>query len=300
MGATVFFESSSELATLSNTFSVNSTPTDPTAVTLVVTDPLGVPTTYNWPTPADLTHGTPGVFSKDIACTAAGIWQYVWTGTGTASDVTAGTWLVHLTTLGQLYCTPEELKSRTGIADNLDDAEIVAACKAVSRWIEGHCKRRFYRATDTRTFVATNPYCLRLGPFNDLVSVTTLKTDSAGDGTFATTWTTGDYQLLPVNPTAAPEPEPYTDIKAVGSQTFPWACGFGRDDRVQIVGGFGWPAVPAAVREAAAIMVVDEVQLGGMKFGALGYAEYGPIRARANPIAVDLLRDYRLDPILVG
>jgi hypothetical protein len=66
MGAAVFFESTSELAQLSNTFTVNGVPTDPTTVTLTVTTPSGVATDY---TGGALVHtGGAGVYSKDVTC----------------------------------------------------------------------------------------------------------------------------------------------------------------------------------------------------------------------------------------
>lgn len=299
MGATVYYESASELATLTNTFSVSGTATDPTAVTLVVTSPTGTATTLNWPTPADLTHSGTGVFSADVACSAAGTWQYVWTGTAPAVDVVAGTWTVSPTTLRQLYCTPEMLKSRRGITDSHDDAEILGACFATSQWIEEeYCERFFYRQTATLTFEADDLYCLKVP---DLVSVTTLKTDVDGDGTFETTWSASDYQLLPANATALLLKKPYDQIKALGS-TFPVVRnGRGvRADRVQIVGVWGWPAVPAPVTEAAQILASDYLKLGSMAFGVAGYGEYGAVRARMSSPAMTMLDAFRLNPIKMG
>jgi hypothetical protein len=223
VGATVFFNSTNELATLSNTFKVNGTATDPTAVTLTVTSPSNVVTTYTWPSPATLTHGTAGVFSKDVACNEAGEWQYLWEGTTAASDAEAGTWTVQETSLGKLYCTPAALKSRLGITSTGDDYEIHEACFSASRAVEAMCERVFYRtATGTvRTFVPDGLYCTTFGAYNDLVTVTTLKTDAGGDGTFETTWSASDYQLHPVNPAAAPETRPYTKVKAVGVADLP-------------------------------------------------------------------------------
>jgi hypothetical protein len=173
VGATVFFNSANELATLSNTFKVSGTPTDPTAVTLTITSPSNVVTTYTWPTPATLTHGTAGVFSKDIPCNEAGDWQYLWEGTNAASDAETGTWTVFETTLGKLYCSPAALKSRIGITTSGDDYEIHSACFAASRAIEATCERIFYRtATGTvRTVEPTGRYLLKLPAFHDVIFV---------------------------------------------------------------------------------------------------------------------------------
>lgn len=292
MGATVFYESSSELATLTNTFTVSGTATDPTTVSLTVTTPTGAATTYTW-AGGTVTRTSAGVFTKDIACSEDGIWQYVWTGTGDASDVTAGTWTVFSTELTKMYCSVEELKSRLGLAaaDTADDFELRLAVESAARWVDGHCHRRFYRASETRTYVPVTPYRLAV---DDLVSVTTLKTDASGDGTFETTWATTDYQLLPHNPTAAPEQTPYTHLRAVGSYTFPTACTRARQDRVQVVGVFGWPQVPAAIKQATLVVAAETFKRKDTFAGQGGLGEFGPVLVRRDPQVLDLLNPYRV------
>ena len=287
MSPTVFYTGSAELATLTNTFQVAGVDTDPTTVTLVVTDPLGVATTYTY-AGATITKTATGVYTKDIPCATAGLWTFVWVGTGAASDVQPGSWFVNAPAFSDLYCTPEMLKSRTGITDNYDDSEIIGACRAVARWIDRRfCQRHFYRRTATLTFAAKSWTCVDLP---DLVSVTALKTDADGDGVFETTWSASDYQLLPVNALSEAEPEPYDSVKAlVGS--FPVACS-GRTNRIQIEGVWGWPSVPEPVIEAAKILSGDYLKLGGMAFGVAGYGEYGAVRARMSNPALEMLDSY--------
>jgi hypothetical protein len=299
--AEVFFaHTSAELATLSNTFSVSDVATDPSTVVLVITDPTGTATTYQYSL-GEITKAGTGVYTKDIACTTAGTWQYVWIGTGAASDVAAGTWTVVDAELQSLYCTPEMLKNRKGITDGYDDVEIMGACRAVARWIdEKYCLRFFYRHTATLTFAPTSYYCLSVP---DLVSITTLKTDNDGDGVFETTWTAGvDYELLPANAAAGLERKPYDEINAIGSLRFPVGyCGPGaRRNRAQIAGVWGWPAKPEPVIEAAKILSGDYLKLGSMAFGVAGYGEYGAVRARMSNPAMEMLDAYRKDPILIA
>jgi hypothetical protein len=297
MGSTVFYAGAEELATLTNAFAVAGVATDPTAVVLVVTDPLGVAATYNWPSPATITRTSVGVFTKDIPCTSAGTWTYLWTGTGTASDVQAGSWLVRPTAFSDLYVTPEQLKSRTGISDSLDDNEMLGVCRAISRWIDEHCDWVFARRVATMKLEACGPYTVEVPAF---VSVTTVKTDADGDGVFETTWAVGDFEAQPVNAAAQLEPRPYTSLAAVGSRTFPVASGAGeRRARVEVVGVFGWPALPAGVAEAAAIIAGDYLKLGGMNFGVAGYGDYGAIRARVSKPALDMLHPSRRYPYLM-
>lgn len=302
MAAEVFYNHASELATVTNTFEVNGTATDPTTVTLVITDPAGTAATYTYAL-AEITKDSAGVYHKDVSCasTLSGTltWQYVWIGTGTATDVVAGTWQTYPTDQSRLYCTPEQLKSRTGISDSLDDNEILSACEAVSRWIDNYCDRQFYRISAARTFTPCGQYNLDV---DDLVSVTTVKTDPGGDGTFEIAWSASDYQLLPVNPAAYGETRPYTALRAVGSQLFPVVYGGLpiRSNLVQVDGVWGWPAVPDPVRHAAAILAGDYLKLGSMTFGVAGYGDYGAVRARMSNPAMSMLDPYRRYPVLVG
>jgi hypothetical protein len=298
MSSQIFFESATELATLTNTFEVDDVPTDPSTVTLTVTPPSGTATSYTYAA-SEITKVGTGQYRKDIACTEDGVWLYLWIGTGTAADVVAGTWLVSSTDLQNLYCTPEMLKGRTGITDNHDDAEILGACMATARWIdEDYCERFFYRYTATLVLPAADLYCLKIP---DLVSVTTLKTDEDGDGVFETTWSASDYQLRPVNAQALLVKKPYTEIKAL-ARTFPvvsYAPGV-RVERVEIVGVWGWPAVPAPITEAAKILAGDYLKLGGMAFGVAGYGDYGAVRARMSSPAMKMLDPFRLHPVLMA
>jgi hypothetical protein len=293
MSATVFFDDANELATLTNVFSVNGTPTDPSAVTLTITDPTGATTT---PAP---THSSTGTYTADVACTVVGIWAYLWEGTGSASDAIAGTWTVITTAAGQRYATVEELKSRLAITGTSDDLELQLATEAAARAVDGYCDRYFYRGSDTRTYVPEGLYrCCT----DDLVSVTTLATDPAGTGSFTVTWSASDYQLLPYNPGSIGEQWPYTSIRAVGSQTFPWIPpeSLLRMNRVQVVGVFGWPAVPLAVKQAALIAATDLFKLKDAPYGVAGFGEFGAVRIQDNLRVASLLAPYRRSPVLIA
>jgi hypothetical protein len=66
---------------LRNTFTVDGTKTDPTAVTLQVKDPSGNTDLYTYSL-AEITKDSTGVFSKIISLDEAGWWIYEWAGTG--------------------------------------------------------------------------------------------------------------------------------------------------------------------------------------------------------------------------
>lgn len=306
MSATVYYNAAAELATVANVFKVNGTLTDPTTAALVITDPAGVQTTYNWPGgPNTLTRLGLGSFTQDVPCssTVDGIWSYVWTGTGTASDVAPGTWSVFPTTLNRYYCSAEELKSRLGLTRPDDDSEVALAVAAASRAVEGYCERYFYRAADTRTYVPEDLYRVRT---DDLVSVTTLATDPAGTtaqgGTFPVTWPAGSFQLLPYNPGKTGEQWPYTSIRAVGGLTFPWVTPLllMRADRIQVTGVFGWPAVPQAVRTATLIAAAELFRMKDMPAGGGQPGEFSIVTLGQNPRIGELLSPYMRNAFLAA
>lgn len=299
--ANVFYESASELATLTNTFTVDGGEADPTTVSLTITTPSQISTTYTWAA-LEIDRVGLGEFRKDVASPEAGEWRYVWTATGDVTDVVAGTWTVYST--GYSYATLAALKSRVGIDsdDDRDDPELLASCQAASRDLEQFCRRVFWRspAGTARTFAATSDCVLRLGDFNDLVSVSAVATDIPGAGAFATSWAAADYQLYPLS-TAGPEARPYTSLRAVGGLRFPldWA-GYGRADRVRITGVWGWPSVPMTIREAALIHAAWLFKLKDAPLGVAGYGDLGVVRVRANPVVAQMAGPYRRSAVLVA
>ena len=296
MSATVFYAdpNGNEIATLSNTFKVSGTPTDPTTVSLVVTDPTGAQTTYAY-NPGTITRTGTGAYSQLVPTTIAGVWSYEWVGTGTAADVVAGTWTAQPLTSNQLYCTVEELKSRLNIGDTSDDFEVTLAVQAACRSIDEICGRYFWRGTDTRTYIPESIYGQQL---DDIVSVTTFKVDFDGDGVYETTWTQGTDYALTVSPglfntSAKGEAWPYTGFMAIGSAKFlPPVWAFSHFDRIQVTGVFGWPAVPLAVKQAALIAAADLFKIKDAPFGVAGFGEFGAVRIQANPRVMSLLRRY--------
>ena len=190
------------------------------------------------------------------------------------------------------YATLAEFKSAVGITDSVDDTPLQSVLDATDALIDLYTDRKqgFGTATETRYYTATEwQYTI----IDDLVSVTTLTTDDNGDGTYPTTWTAGtDYNLAPGN--AALDGWPYTQIDV--SVTYP--RNFPRDvyRGVKVVGVFGWPAVPQAVKQAALIQAGAVWSSRTSPFGVIGSADLGGIlrQTRAlHPEAQVLLEAYR-------
>jgi hypothetical protein len=289
MSATVYYAGADELAVLTNTFTVAGVSTDPTAVVLTITDPTGAQTIPS------TTKLSTGKYTATISCTLAGVWTYEWDGSGTASDIIAGTWTVGTVALNTFYCTNEELKSRLGIGDTADDFEVTLAVQAASRSIDEIAGRYFWRgpSTDVRTYIPTSYYDQEI---DDLVTVTSVKADRDGDGVYEETWVQGtDYQLQVspghYNTTALGETWPYTRFNIVGPKFIPVVWPWSHLDRIQVTGVFGWPAVPMAVKQAALIAAADLFKLKDAPFGIAGFGEFA-VRIQQNPRVLQLLHRY--------
>ncbi len=166
------------------------------------------------------------------------------------------------------YATLAELKARLQITDSSSDTVLDQVREAASRAIDDYCGRRIYAANETRTFTADDSYCVFV---DDLLSVTTLKTDEDGDRTYEITWATTDYDLGPENAALDGRPYRWIEVAPNGRYTFP------RGRRgVQIVGSFGYAAsIPVQVREACLIQSSRIYKRGEAIFGVLGMPAAG-------------------------
>jgi hypothetical protein len=190
------------------------------------------------------------------------------------------------------YATLAEFKAAVGITDSTDDTALQNVLDATDTLIDLYCDRKtgFGTASETRYYTAEDyEYVLT----DDLVSVTTLQTDDDANGTYETTWTSGtDYVLAPRN--AALDGFPYTEIDT----SVTWPRNFPKDVYlgVKVVGVFGFPAVPAAVKQAEIIQAGAVWNSRTAPFGVIGSADLGGIlrMSRAlHPEAALILEPYR-------
>ena len=96
-----------------------------------------------------------------------------------------------------------------------DDDEMFQLLLAVSEWVDLYCNRHFYPRTQSLFFDATTADRLLIP---DLISLTSLKQDTNGNGAFATTIDTTGYSLEPYN--AQPTQHwgtPYTAVRFPGA-----------------------------------------------------------------------------------
>jgi hypothetical protein len=187
------------------------------------------------------------------------------------------------------YCTLAELKAGLRITDNAEDSLLENAIEGASRRIDGYTGRFFYQTTNTIKLYARNEY---LCPVRDLVSITTLKTDTTGDQTFATTWTANtDYQLQPLD--AGIQTRPYNRIVAIGVKTFP-LYSLPPLPSVQINGVWGWPSVPDDIREACVLLSSRGFARLNAALGVVGFADMALQVRAVDPDVRDFLNPYRI------
>ena len=196
-------------------------------------------------------------------------------------------------TITRGYCTLAEFKSacRIPATDANEDAMMESIIEAASRRIDGYCGRFFYTVTTALSLYPTSIYTTAIP---DLATAAGLivKTDTAGNGTFATTWSAGQYMLNPTD--TALTGRPYGRITAVGGRTFPMYA-LPKLPTLQMTGTWGWAAVPDDVREACILLSMRNFSRYNSPLGVAGSPDMGSILVRAvDPDARDLLNPYQV------
>lgn len=179
------------------------------------------------------------------------------------------------------YITFDEFDSYLAAANNGQTVgtanrrtEMENAINAASRMIDDHCGRVFYDVgASARVFAAADQHLLEL--YADAYTITTVKTDTSGDGVFDTTWSSTDFQAEPLNGVVAGTPGwPFTRLRAVGDYHFPMFT----EARVEVTASWGWSAVPAPVKQACFIQSHRLFTRAEAPTGVIGVGEFGAIR----------------------
>jgi hypothetical protein len=197
------------------------------------------------------------------------------------------------------YLTTDEARTYAGLSDLADTELLDDVITAVSRAIDSACQRHFWQDADTaRVFPTQSADRLTFGAFNDLVEITTLKVDRDGDGVFEETISSGSFELLPPNGGGFAEPGPYTTLQLLNQKWFPipgGSAGTGRRMLTEITGTFGWPEVPAAIKQATRLQVARVMKRQESPLGVAGFGEFGVVRvSRLDPDIDAMLQPYKL------
>ena len=206
-------------------------------------------------------------------------------------------------TITRGYATLAELRAKLtfGATNTASDTQLEQIIEASSRWIDRYTGRRFYGAPETRYYTAEDGHEIQV---DDLTSISSLKTDDDGDGTFETTWASTAYHLkYGENYNAALDAKPYTQIETseLSGKEFPVAIRRG----VLVAGVFGYvagtaseTACPEPIHDAALLVAERIYKRKDAPLGIAGPQALGqqPVRVpslTADPDIKALLDPYR-------
>jgi len=189
------------------------------------------------------------------------------------------------------YCTLAELKSALRITDSTDDTLLENAIESASRRIDGYTGRFFYQTASTAVPMYPYDEYLLVFPNDVATSTITIKIDSAGDGTYATTLTQGtDYVLQPRN--VPIYTRPYESARMVGGQTFPLFT-LPSFETVQVTTVWGWASIPDDINQACILLAMRQFARLNAALGVVGFADMAITVRAVDPDVRDLLSQYR-------
>jgi len=277
VSAVVLYNHSAEIATVSNTFKVDGVATDPSTVSLVVTDPDSNSTTYTY-AGSTITRTGAGTYTKDVTCssTNAGRWIAEWVGTGAASDVEPLTWTTY--DPGQMYASLAELRGRVDRADTDRDDELLAAIEAASRQIDDDTGRRFWLDSVVSARVFNPRYRIVRTEegeqllVDDIGSTTGLVVEigAVNAGVFTGSVIT-DYEPMPDNASSTGQP-----VTSLLRPLNYWRIT--PLTRIRVTARWGWPRVPTPIHDATLLLAHRRYRRRGSPEGVAGFGDMGVVR----------------------
>jgi hypothetical protein len=195
------------------------------------------------------------------------------------------------------YATLSEVKAAARIDDATDDSLLEMAIESSSRDIDAYTERVFFSTGATAVARVYIPQDIYLVETDDIISVTTIKSDSTGNGTFDITWAATDYQLEPLNGLAGGISTPATRIRAIGDYLWPVYEPRNVNSNqasVQVTGVFGFASIPMAIKQATILSSLRAYKRYESPTGVLGFSDMGVVRVgRLDPDVERLVAPYR-------
>lgn len=191
------------------------------------------------------------------------------------------------------YCTAEELRAQfDDSAANLPQELLDRAINATSRAIDKFCGRRFWQDATAQTHIY-RPEHTDVCWVDDISTTTGLivATDSTGDGSYATTWASTDYELQPLNADKDESAYAWWRLHAVDRYAFPLT---GKVPPLRVTARFGWSAIPDDVNEACILRAAQIFKRRESVSGVAGFDGFGVVRIsrRRDPDVAELLDNY--------
>lgn len=259
-------------------------------VVLTIRDPSGSETT---PTP---THVSTGIYRYAIPLASAGTWSWQWDISGAVTDIAVGDVLAAVSPPA-VYATLDELRDRIDRTDTTRDEELQGRLEAASRQIDDDTGRRFWldRLTSSRILNPSRKvFCDIDGErlFVPDIGTTTglvVEIGTVVSGVFSGV-TVIDYE---VGATGGDINDGWP-IEWLLRPLAPWRMAY--TTRIRVTARWGWPQVPAPIRDACLLLAHRRYRRRGSPEGVAGFSDQGVARVtKTDPDYDRAIAKYRLD-----
>lgn len=187
------------------------------------------------------------------------------------------------------YCTLAEIKAALRVTDSTDDVLLENSIEGASRRIDGYCDRIFYNTSKTIKLFTRSPYYVMTPDIASSAGIT-LKTDTNGDQTFATTFGANDFMLNPTD--TALTDLPFRKIIPLKGKTFPLLFEPNLP-AIELTASFGFAAIPDDIREACVLLAMRGFARYNSALGIVGFADMAVTVRAVDPDVRDYLMPYR-------
>jgi len=201
------------------------------------------------------------------------------------------------------YCTQNQLKAFVGIptSDSQDDDLLDDAINAASRQIDAFCGRQFYAdgSTSARKFFTNDLYRLRV----DDISTTTglvVKYDDDDDGTYETTVSASEFQVLPINGVVGGiQGNPFYIVELISDGNHEWPLDFSSNrPRAEITAKWGYASTPEQIRQATLMLASELFAMRNAPLGVAGVGDFGVVNIQQNREITRLIAPFRKGTVI--
>jgi len=207
--------------------------------------------------------------------------------------------------LGDPYADLGDLKTYLKIqpTNTKYNAALTDALNSASSEIERHTGRQFNLAASATPRVYEPEQDWMTVRTDDFATLNTLVVQVSPDnsGNFTQTLTSSQYEAYPYNGVVDGQPGwPYYRLRSTGGAWFP-RLPLSRRASVQVTAQWGWPAVPAPIKQSCMIIAAQTYRLADAPWGVAGMTEFGTaVRIRDIPMVREKLRPFVKYPVLGG
>lgn len=185
------------------------------------------------------------------------------------------------------YADLGELRRYLGFSDTATDPQMQWALDAAEAELEAFAGRRWWKDAQPTARIYTPRVSTSALRVDDIVSVSAVALDADDDGAFETTVPASDYRLEPRDRDASVWPYGWIALR----RGKVWTAGVA----VQVTGVWGWPVVPAAIKQATLMQAgrllkrATEAPLG---IAVIGVETGVRLSSRLDPDVEQLVRPY--------